>query len=364
VSGEPRRDEPDRLKAAILDGALDCIVAIDIRGRVLEFNRAAERTFGYTAEEALGAELAGLIVPPDLRERYRQELEPRLEATAGEMRDRRVELTAMRKDGSTFPVEVAVSRVPGIDPPIFAGYIRDVSDIKRSEARALNQSRAIADLAQARGELVSQLMLAEERTRQRIAQVLHDDALQRLLAAHQDLLEAGASPEGVARARRALEGTIERIREAVAALHPVTHQQGDLQTALSAIVRQHATRGEFRYTVRVEPEASGVQDELVLSAARELIANVAKHAEASRCTVIVDRTDDRINLEVADDGVGIPDGRQETALREGHIGLASTVQRMQAIGGDGEVSSTVGGGTVVRASIPIRETHRAPARRP
>jgi len=364
VSVEPRRDEPDRLKAAILDGALDCVVAIDGRGRVLEFNRAAERTFGYTAEEALGAELIDLIVPPDLRERYRDELEPRLEAKQSEMRDRRFELTAIGKDGSTFPMEVTVTRVPGIDPPIFAGYIRDITDVKRTEERALKQSRAIADLAQARGELVSQLMLAEERTRQRIAQVLHDDALQRLLAAHQDLLEAGAGREGVTRAQRALEGTIERIREAVAALHPVTHQQGDLHTALSAIVRQHATRGGFRYTVRVEPEASGVQDELVLSAARELIANVAKHADASRCSVIVDRSEDRIKLEVADDGVGIPAGRQETALREGHIGLASTVQRMKAIGGDGEVSSTAGHGTVVRASIPIREIHRATVQRP
>jgi PAS domain S-box-containing protein len=362
MSVEPRRDEPDRLKAAILDGALDCVVAIDGRGLVLEFNRAAERTFGYTAEEALGAELIDLIVPPELRERYREELEPRLVAKPGDMPDRRFELTAMRRDGSTFPMEVTVTPVPGIDPPIFAGYLRDITDVKRTEARALKQSRAIADLAQARGELVSQLMLAEERTRQRIAQVLHDDALQRLLAAHQDLLEAGAGREGVARAQRALEGTIERVREAVAALHPVTHQQGDLQTALSAIVRQHATPGGFRYTVRVEPEASGVEDDLVLSAARELVNNVAKHAAASRCSVIVDRAEDRINLEVADDGVGIPPGRQEAALREGHIGLASTVQRMKAIGGEGEVSSTVGKGTVVRASIPIRELHRAPAR--
>jgi two-component system NarL family sensor kinase len=261
-------------------------------------------------------------------------------------------------------VEATITRVPDVDPPIYAGYIRDITDRKRTEARALKQSRAIADLAQARGELVSQLMLAEERTRSRIAQVLHDDALQRLLAARQDLLEAAPGREGATRALHALEGTIERVREAVAALHPVTHQQGDLQTALSAIVRQHSTRGGFRYTVRVEPDASGVEDELVLSAARELVSNVAKHANASRCSVSVERCDERINLEVADDGVGIPAGRQENAIREGHIGLASTVQRMKAIGGDGEVSSTVGKGTVVRASIPISARASEPAPHP
>ena len=309
MSLQSARDESERLKAALLDGALDCVVAIDDRGRVLEFNRAAEVTFGYTADEAIGSELADLVAPPDLRDEYRWELDPR--PRNEEMPGRRVELTAMRKDGSTLPVEVAVRRVPGVEPPIYAGYIRDVTDVKRSEELALKQSRAIADLAQARGELVSQLMLAEERTRQRIAQVLHDDALQLLLAAHQDLLEAAPGREGVTRAQHALEGTIDRLREAVAALHPVTHQQGDLQTAIGAIVRESATRGGFRYTVRVEPDAAGIEDELVLSACRELVANVAKHAKASRCAVSVDRDADMVRLEVADDGVGIrPAGRR------------------------------------------------------
>jgi PAS domain S-box-containing protein len=355
--------ESERLKAAILDGALDPVVTMDHRGRVLDFNRAAERTFGYTAAEAIGSELAELIIPPADRDRHRVGVQRRISSDEGPMLDRRVELTAIRKDGSEIPVEVAVTRVPGTDPPVFAGNIRDITDVKRSEERALKQSRAIADLAQARGELVSQLMQAEEHTRQRIAQVLHDDALQLLLAAHQDLIEAAPGREGVTRAQQALEGTIDRLREAVAALHPVTHQQGDLQTALSAIATQHATRGGFRYTVRVEPGASGFEDELVLSAARELLSNVAKHARASRCSVAVAREDDMIRLEVADDGVGIPPGRQEEALKGGHIGLASTIQRLKAIGGEGTVSSPGGKGTVVRAWIPVGSQEPARARR-
>jgi two-component system NarL family sensor kinase len=176
-----------------------------------------------------------------------------------------------------------------------------------------------------------------------------------LLAAHQDLLEADSGGESVERARSTLGEIIDRIREAVAALHPVTHQRGDLQTALNAIAREQATRGGFRYTVRVESEASGLADELILSAARELLTNVAKHARASRCSVVVDRSGEMVNLEVADDGVGIPSDRERSALRDGHVGLASTIQRMKAIGGEGEVSSTAGRGTIVRASIPVAE---------
>ena len=210
-------------------------------------------------------------------------------------------------------------------------------------------------LAESRGELVAQLLLAEERTRRGIAQALHDDALQRLLSAHQDLIEAAPGRAGVTRAHKALEGTIDRLRDAVVALHPVTLQQGDLETALTAITRQHAARGRLRHTVSVGQDAAGHQDDLVLSLARELLANVARHAQASRCSVSVAREGGQLTLEVADDGRGIPPGRQDEALREGHIGLASAIQRVQAMGGEAEVSSEPGSGTVVRACIPIAE---------
>ena len=92
---ESGRDQSERLKAALVDGALDCMVAVDERGRVVEFNQAAERTFGYTADEAIGSELGDLIAPPDLRDEYRWELG----AASGEdvEGDLRTELVAMRK---------------------------------------------------------------------------------------------------------------------------------------------------------------------------------------------------------------------------------------------------------------------------
>jgi PAS domain S-box-containing protein len=357
---EEHRRASESLKGAILDASLDCLITIDDKGRVLEFNRAAQDTFGYTPEEAIGSELAELIVPPDLRQRHRIGLRRRVYADEGSVLDRRIELTGMRKDGSVFPVELAVTRIRGTDPPVFAGYIRDITDRRRAEERVRAQGAEIAKLAEARGELVAQLLLAEERTRRRIAQVLHDDALQRLLSAHQDLLEAAPGRQGVSRAHKTLEGTIQRLRDAVVALHPVTLQQGDLETALNAIARQHAGRGGYRYTVRVEEDATGYEDDLVLSLARELLTNVARHAEASRCAVTVTREGNRIALEIADNGKGIDPGRQDQALREGHIGLASALQRVRAIGGEAEASSELGKGTTVRARIPLSD--RVPAR--
>ena len=100
---------------ATLQAALDCVVTMDHRGRVLEFNPAAERTFGYTSAEAVGREMAELIVPPDLRERHRRGLARHLAGGPPRVLDQRIEIDgdalrrhalpgrARRSRASTFP---------------------------------------------------------------------------------------------------------------------------------------------------------------------------------------------------------------------------------------------------------------------
>ena len=132
-----RRAEDDirrshALSSSVIDSALDCVVIIDSEGRVTEFNPAAEATFGYTREQALGAELAELIIPPQLRDRHREALARVVASGAAKMLDRRVELDGMRADGTIFPVELAITRVSD-DPPTFTGFLRDISERKRSE---------------------------------------------------------------------------------------------------------------------------------------------------------------------------------------------------------------------------------------
>jgi two-component system NarL family sensor kinase len=104
--------------------------------------------------------------------------------------------------------------------------------------------------------------------------------------------------------------------------------------------------------VRVGPDAAGQHDQLVLSLARELLVNAAKHAEAHEVTVALARTDGQLLLEVADDGRGISPGRLADAPGEGHIGLASCAQRVEALGGRFVVGARPAGGTRVRATLP------------
>ncbi|HYY21189.1 MAG TPA: SpoIIE family protein phosphatase [Thermoleophilaceae bacterium] len=125
--------ESEARKGAILASALDCVITMDHEGRVVEFNRAAERAFGYRQDDVVGRELAELIVPPALRERHRRALLRYLETGRGTILGRRVELTGLRADDSEFPVEVTVTRVGGQSPPLFTGYLRDITERKRVE---------------------------------------------------------------------------------------------------------------------------------------------------------------------------------------------------------------------------------------
>ena len=128
--------------AAILDSALDAVITIDHHGRILEFNVAAERTFGYSKKKVLGQELAELIVPPRFREAHRQALarwnEHGPTPGAGTLLGRTIEVEAMRSDGTVFPAELAISRVEIPGPPVFTASIRDISE----RAAAEDQLRA------------------------------------------------------------------------------------------------------------------------------------------------------------------------------------------------------------------------------
>ena len=128
-------------KAAILDSVLDCIVTIDHGGRITEFNPAAEHAFGFRRDEVVGRALAEVMIPPYLRERHRQGLARYLATGEMQVIGKRIEMTAIRADGSEFPVELTITRIPSDGPPSFTGYLRDITQRKQSEEE-LRRSQA------------------------------------------------------------------------------------------------------------------------------------------------------------------------------------------------------------------------------
>ncbi len=127
-------------KAAVLETALDAIVSIDSENKVIDWNPAAERIFGYSRELAMGRDMAELIVPPSNLEIRRKGLARFLQSGRGRMLGHRVEVMAMRANGAEFPVELTVTKIPGEDgPPVFTSFIRDITDRRRTE-EALRKS--------------------------------------------------------------------------------------------------------------------------------------------------------------------------------------------------------------------------------
>jgi PAS domain S-box-containing protein len=139
--------ESEARTTSILEASLDGIVTIDHEGRVVEFNPAAERTFGYRRAEVLGRILAETILPPAYAEQHRRGLAHYLATGEARMLNRRVEVTALRADRTEISVELAITRIATSGPPMFTGFIRDISRRKEAET-AIRQFAAIVETAQ------------------------------------------------------------------------------------------------------------------------------------------------------------------------------------------------------------------------
>ncbi len=138
-------------KGAILESAIDCLITMDHEGCIVDFNPAAERTFGYRREEVLGKTVAETLIPERYRKAHWEGLEHFQQTGEGALLDQRIEVTALRSDGTEIPVELAIAAVTMKGkPPFFTAYLRDISQRKAAE-RALRDSeerlRAVIDTA-------------------------------------------------------------------------------------------------------------------------------------------------------------------------------------------------------------------------
>ena len=140
-------DKLEMLYRGILDNALDCIITMDADGRVVEFNPAAERTFGFTRAEAVGKELAELIIPARMREQHRRGLAHYLKTGEGPVIGKRIEIAGVRKDGSEILVELAITALKSDHAPVFTAYLRDITERVRNERRRLAQYTVASLLA-------------------------------------------------------------------------------------------------------------------------------------------------------------------------------------------------------------------------
>ena len=238
-------------------------------------------------------------------------------------------------------------------------FIRSARELHRSVERA----DRIAELSASRNRLVEQIIAAEESERRRLADALHDGAVQNLLVARQDLA-AARDTSAVERVTTAIDAAIDQLREEISELHPSVLAHVGLNAALDSLATTQARRGHFEATIQTEGSVPRKLEILTFTVCRELLINVAKHARARRVTIRVTTLEGYVKIEVADDGCGFAERSFGVALDRGHIGLASLSERVGALGGQVDIYSQPGEGTRVTATIPIENRGVAGDTRP
>lgn len=128
----------DKKLRAVIDGALDAIVTINSAGELVEFNPAAERIFGYKREQVLGRPMAEMIIPPAMRQGHHRGHQQYLETGEQHIFNQRVEIFAMRSDGSEFPIELTLTALNDGNLALVTGFIRDISEQKKAQQEIEN----------------------------------------------------------------------------------------------------------------------------------------------------------------------------------------------------------------------------------
>jgi PAS domain S-box-containing protein len=312
---------------------------MDDQGLITYFNESSERTFGYRSGDVIGRELAEVIITPPQRDAHRRGLERYLSTGDSRILDRRIELTAMRADGSEFPAELTVTHVDLPGGMGFTGFVRDITERIETEQELRAARRRVIEAADA--------------ARERLTRDIHDGAQQHFVNTLINLQLAEQKwSTNVERSRELLEiavseaqAGIETLRELAAGIHPAILRDGGLAAALDALA--------IRLPIPVTLEVAQLELPVALQASvyffcSEALANVIKHAAASTASVTVTRHEDQLTIEIRDDGVGGAD------IGSGGTGLIGLADRVTAHDGHFELSSPgEGSGTTITARIPL-----------
>lgn len=334
--------------AGILDLAEDAIIVIDQDRSIALFNQGAVKLFGYEPHEILGASIDRLLTEP-------LHVDP-VQSTegVGSTTDpvRRLahprDVLAVKSDGTAFPAEASVSKLTVAHKTTWTIILRDLTDRLRAEQQLHS--------------LTTQLMTAQEEERRRISRELHDDINQRLalVAIEMGSLEANP-PASVEEVRSAFQSLSQRlasisddVRRMAYQFHPSVLDDLGLFAALQYLTDDISEKTGIKIILVQEEFADPLPKEIASCLYRitqESLANVTKHAQASRVELELTCDGQEITLSIRDGGVGFD--LERVRAHHGGLGLVNMRERVRSIHGRLEIQSQPGEGTHIMVNIPF-----------
>ena len=330
---------------AVFDASPDAMLVVDADGVIRDLNRQAVAMFGWSRDELEGTEVE-CLVPAASRSQHRLHRRRYGEAPEPRPMGEGLELEALRKDGTTIPVEISLSPSqlgPGREHVICA--IRDISAWKRMR------------------RLSGMMIAAAEQERKHLSRELHDEFLQNLVALkiRVKLLadEKDDRERENARTRIAedIRGTILGVKRMIRGLLPPELDRGGLSSALGSVFRD--IEDVYGFTVHASMgRLGGELDEVATLAlyriVQEAVGNAVRHAGVNEATVTFESSNGTVTATIRDEGCGfeLPDAKRLPG--DGSVGLAGMRERAALVGGTVVVRTSPGGGTMVRASVPAQ----------
>jgi PAS domain S-box-containing protein len=351
-----RKKSEDKIKfnADLLSTVGQAVIATNTAGVIIYWNNAAEKIYGWAAEETIGKQITDITPTQQNREEALLIME---ELSKGNFWSGEFEV--QRKDGTVFPAFVTTSPVQDHQGNLTAiiGVSADMTEMKKTEETLkLMERKMLNQKIQEQKKISRAIIKAQEEEKNYIGKELHDNISQILASTKMFLSSAAKKNESI---REIIKYPIELINSSIDEIRLLSHKQVTplkninleemLQNLVSTLDKNSALHIDFNYAVN----AGLLSDELKLNIYRivqEQINNIIKHAQANNVTIAVRTEGNNISVNVTDDGKGF----KLNEKRKG-IGISNMMNRIESYNGKMQIKTSPGNGTRIKVTIPVSE---------
>jgi PAS domain S-box-containing protein len=348
--------ESEARKRAIMQAALDGIVTIDHEGRMVELNSAAEKIFGQSQSKLIGENVLG-VIPASFKPWFKNGLANCFAGAKGPIQGSRIEMPALRTDGSHFFAEFTITQIRLLGRPMFTLYIRDITKHKHAEAELRS--------------LPQRIIKAQEDERSRISRELHDGINQMIASVKMRLRKVDdslpdlkpAAREILRRCDRLLVKVLEENRQIAHNLRPTELDNLGLAAACSNFCNEVQLRTHLKFQYKFIPFNQRLSPAIELNLFRivqEAVNNIEKYARAKSVKLQIQFVRNSLVLKIQDDGDGFDTKnlKEDGKMLHG-LGLTNMRERALSLGGTCEITSVSKAGTTIIVRVPVKTVQKA-----